>query len=83
MNFGEVRRPQLAKSNLLTSTLVPLGSLMIFKVCSDAKEKMGCGKQRETIAPIQSLVKLRPLVPEFTVEDLTSAELQPRFLHLQ
>ena len=41
---GEFRwRPeaQLAKSILLTSTLVPLGS---FKLCSDAKERVGCGK---------------------------------------
>ena len=57
VNFGEVRRAQLAKSTLITSTLVPLGS---FKVCSDAKERVGCGKQRETTAPIQSLVKLQP-----------------------
>ena len=49
VNFGEVRRGQLAISTLLTSTLGPLGS---FKVCSDAKERMGCGKQREATAPI-------------------------------
>ena len=54
---GEVRRAQLAKSTLLTSMLVPLGS---FKVCSDAKERVGCGKQREATTPIQSLVKLQP-----------------------
>ena len=30
VNFGEVRRAQLAKSTLLTSTLVPLGSFQIF-----------------------------------------------------
>ena len=29
VNFGEVRRAQLAKSTLLTSTLGPLGSLQI------------------------------------------------------
>ena len=49
VNFGEVRRAQLAKSILLTSTLVPLGS---FQVCSDAKERVGCGKQREATTPI-------------------------------
>ena len=53
----EVRRAQLAKSTLLTSSLVHLGS---FKVCSDGKEKVGCGKQREATAPIKSLVKLQP-----------------------
>ena len=56
MNFGEVRRAQLAKSTLLTSSLVPLES---FKICSDAKERVGCGKQREATAPIKSLVKLQ------------------------
>ena len=31
-----------------------------FKVPSDAKERVGCGKQWEATAPIQSLVKLQP-----------------------
>ena len=31
-----------------------------FNFCSDAKERMGCGKKREATAPIQSLVKLQP-----------------------
>ena len=56
MNLGEVRRAQLAKSTLLTSTLVPLGS---FKDSSVAEERVGCGKQREATAPIQLLVKLQ------------------------
>ena len=30
VNFGEVRRAQLAKSTLFTSKLVPLGSFRIF-----------------------------------------------------
>ena len=30
VSFGEVRRAQLAKSTLLTSSLVPLGSFQIF-----------------------------------------------------
>ena len=49
VNFGEARRAQLDKSTYLTSTLVPLGS---FKVCSDANERVGCGKQREATASI-------------------------------
>ena len=60
MNFGEVWRAQLAKSTLRTSTLVPMGYFQIFKVYSDAKCRVGCGKQREATAPIQSLVKLQP-----------------------
>ena len=31
-----------------------------YKVCSEAEERVGCGKQRETTAPIKSLVKLQP-----------------------
>ena len=50
--FGKVRRAQLAKSSLLTSSLVPLGFLRSFKVCSDAKERVGCEKQRQATAPI-------------------------------
>ena len=42
MNFGEVLRVQLAEPTLLTSTLGPLGPF-----CSDAKERVVCGKQRE------------------------------------
>ena len=49
MNFGEVRRVQLAKYTHPTSKLVPLGSFM---VCSDAKERVGCGKQREASVSI-------------------------------
>ena len=72
MNFGEVRRAQLATSTLLTSTLVPQGSpLRSFKVFSDAKERVGCGKQRVATAAIQVLV------PEFV------AEMQPWYLGLQ
>ena len=36
VNFGEVRRIQLAKSTLLIYTLRSLG---YFQVCSDAKER--------------------------------------------
>ena len=51
VNFGEVRRPQLAESTLLTFMLVPLGS---FKVWSDPKERVGHEKRREATAPIYS-----------------------------
>ena len=44
MNFGEVRRVQLAKSSLLIFTLETLGS---FQICSEDKERVWCGKQRE------------------------------------
>ena len=73
VTFGEVRRVQLAKSTLLTSTSVPLGS---FKVRSDAKEYWGAysnGSYSNYLIP----GKTAALVPEFAVEDLRSAELQP------
>ena len=53
-----------------------LGPLQILK-------RNGCGKQQEANAVIKSLVKTDALIPEFAVEDLPSAELQPRFLRLQ
>ena len=58
LNFGEVRRVQLAKSTHLH--VGALGSFQIFQVCSDAKERVGCGKQREATAPIRSLVEMQP-----------------------
>ena len=58
-NFSKVRRAQLAKSTLLTSTLVPWDLFRSFKVCSDAKERVGRGKQREPYAHIQFMVKCR------------------------
>ena len=44
VNFGGVQRVQLAKSTLLTSTLVPWELFRSFK--------MECGKQREATASI-------------------------------
>ena len=75
MNFGEQWRAQLAKSTLLTSTLGPLGS---FKICSDAKETVGCGKQQHLFIPSKTTI----LVPEFALEDLPlgrTAALLPEF----
>ena len=82
-NFGEVRRAQLAKSTLLTSSLVPLGS---FKVCSDAKERVGAesnGKLSHLFIPSKTatwvpkfamvdlpLDRITAFVPEFAVKDL-------------
>ena len=53
----------------------------IVKVCSDAKERVGCGKQREGTA-LYIPSKTATLVPEFAVEDLPSgrtAALVPEF----
>ena len=80
VNFGEVWRAQLVKFTLLTSMLVPLGS---FKVCSDAKERVGGVESNRKHLSYSIPSKTAALVPEFVVEDLPSAELQPRFLHVQ
>ena len=64
MNFGEVRRAQLTKSTILTSTLVLLGTLRSFKVCSDAKERVGA----ESNGKLSS--KTKAWVPECAVKDL-------------
>ena len=79
VNFGEVQRTQLAKSTLVTSTLVPLGS---FKVCSDAEES-GVQKATGSYCTYSIPDKIAALVPEFAIEDLLPAELQSRFLRLQ
>ena len=71
VSFGEVRRAQLVKSTLLTSTLVPWDLCRSFKVCSDTKER-----ERERDAesngelPHLSIPsKIAAWVPEFVVED--------------
>ena len=40
---------------LMELPFYPCGGFLIrsFKVCSDAEERVGCGKQREDTAPIQ------------------------------
>ena len=54
VNFGEVRRAQLANSTLLPPRWCPWDLFRSFKVCSDAKERErgGCRKQWEATAPI-------------------------------
>ena len=53
VNFGEVRRVQLAKSTLSSPPCWCTWDLLrSFKVCSHVKERVGCGKQREAPAPI-------------------------------
>ena len=67
VNFGGVRRAQLAKSTLLTSTLVPWDLFRSFKVCSDKSGELESkGKLPHLFIPS----KTATLVPEFAVEDL-------------
>ena len=61
--FGEFRWSLEGPVSQIHSTHLLVGApgiFQIFKVCSDAKERVGCGKQREATAPIKSLVKLQP-----------------------
>ena len=73
VNFGEVRRVQLAKSTVLTSTLWPLGS---FKVFSDAKEIVGA-ESNGSYGTYLSLVKLQPWFLSLRWKTYLWAELQP------
>ena len=61
VNFGEVWGGG-AVSQIHSPHLhwCPWDLFRSFKVCSDAKERVGCGKQWEATTPIQSLVKLQP-----------------------
>ena len=73
VNFGEVQRAQLAKSTLLTSTLVPLGSFLFLRSIQMLKREWGA----ESIGKLPHLFipgKTAALVPNFVVEDLPSAE---------
>ena len=78
VNSAEVRRAQLAKSTPSPPRWCPWDLFQILKVCLDAK-----GVQKATGSYCTHSIpdKTAALVP--AVEDLPSAELQPRFLHLQ
>ena len=84
VNFGEVRRGQLAKWTLLTSTLVPLGSFQILRSVQMLNREWGAESNGKLLHCTYSIPgKTVALVPEFVVEDMPSAEMQPRFLRLQ
>ena len=75
VNFGEVRRAQLAKS---TSTTCPLDLFRTFKVCSYARE--WSAESNEKLPHLFIPSKTTTLVPEFAVADLPfgrTADLMP------
>ena len=80
VNFGEVQRVKLAKSTLLTSTLLPLGFFKYFKICSVAKGRVGVRKATGSYRTCSVHGKTAALVSEFAVEVLPSAKLLPRLL---
>ena len=70
VNFGKVRRAQLAKSTSSPPRWCPWDLFRFFKVCSNSKEReRGCGKQRK-LPHLSIPGKTAALVPEFVVEDL-------------
>ena len=82
VNFGEVRRVQLAKSTLLTSMWCSWNLFRSFKVCSDAKEREWDAESNEKLPHLFIPSKTATLVPEFAVEDLPmgkTASLVPEF----
>ena len=88
----EVRRAQLAKSTLLTSILVRFRSFKSVQMLKREREREK-ERERERESGVRKATgsyrtysipgKTAALVPEFTVEDLPSAELQLKFLCLQ
>ena len=79
VNFGEVRKAQLPKSTVRTSTLVPWNLFRSFNIYSVAKERVWFVSNGK-LPHLCKASKTATLVHEFAVEDLPSAELQPRFL---
>ena len=76
VNFGEVRRAQLARSTLLAYTLGPLGSVQ--KLKREWGEESN-GKLPHLFTPS----KTATLVPEFAMEDLPLgriAAMEPEFV---
>ena len=69
LDFSEFRRAHVAKSTLFTSQKGPLGSFRIFKVCSDANERVGA-ESNGKLAHLSIPSKAAAWVPEFAVEDL-------------
>ena len=81
-NFDEVRMAKLAKSTLLTTTLVPWDLFRSFKVCSDAEES-GVRKAKGSYRTYSSLVKLQSGFLSLRWKNCLSAKLRPWFLSLQ
>ena len=78
VNFGEVRRVQLAKSTLLTSTLVPWDLLRSSPMI---RREWGAESNRK-LPHLFILSEIAILVPEFAVEDMPldrTATLIPAF----
>ena len=74
-NFVEVRRAQLVKSTLLTSTLVPLGFSRNCKVCSGAKEREWGAESNRKIPHVFIPSKTAEWIPQFAVDDISLSRI--------
>ena len=70
VNFSEVRRPQLAKSTLLTSSRCPWDLSDFLKSVQMLKRESGVRKATGSYRTYSFPGKSPALVPEFAVEDL-------------
>ena len=82
VNFGEVRRAQLAKSTLLTSRLMPLDLLRSFKVCSVLRREWGA-EINEKLPHLYIPSKTATWFLSLLRKTCLWIELQPRSLSLQ
>ena len=81
VNFNEVRRAQLVKFTLLTSTMVPLGFSDLSRSVHMLKREWNA-ERNEKLPHLFIPSKTAILVPEFAVEDLSlgrTAALVPEF----
>ena len=84
VNFGEVRRAQLAKFTLLTSSLLPLVSFQdLLRFVEMLKRERGMRKATGSYRTCSSLVKLQPRFLILQWKTCLLAELQPWCLSLQ
>ena len=81
VNFGEVRRVQLATFTIFPPRWCPWDLFRSFKVCSDAKER-GDAESSGKLQHLFNRSKTETFVPEFAVENLPldrTATLVPVF----
>ena len=81
--FREDRSAQLAKSTLLTSTLVTLGFFKSFKVCSDAKKREWGAEKTGSYRTYLYPVKLQPWFLNLQWKTCLWKKLQPWSLRLR
>ena len=83
VNFGEVRRAQLAKFTLLTFRLMPLTSFSDLLSSVQMLKREWVRRATGSYRTYLSLVKLEPWFLSLQWKACLWARLQPWFLHLQ